>query len=260
MRVVLLAGAFLVVAACSSFGSAADAPAGADGGVDAGVDSPVVEVDGASEGGSGKCTVLLTDDFATQKAGWKATGSEQKFEPNQLVLTPAGKGGDGAVWWSAALTYADYLRVRVEFHTETPGGQIRGNGFAVTWADVAGGLPTMIGGLGESFGVCSATPPIQGYAFGGSTTKDQIVIVQTAVCDTNIPEGRATAALDGDHFFAFEVRPTKIAGSLDGTVPLSRADLAPAAVTRGFFGMSAGASGAQTAHVIKRVLLESCRD
>jgi hypothetical protein len=252
-----LAIALGALAACSSFGEATGVSPATDGGLDA----PATGTDATAADGAapGTCTSLIADDFTTQRMEWKQTGDHQAFEKHRLVLTPGTVSRDGAVWWMTPLTFTGYLRVRVDFHIETPAGMPKGNGFALTWADAMEPLPTTIGGLGASFGVCASTPPVHGYAVAGSTANDTIAIVETVNCDTDTPGARPAAVLDGDHFFAFEVRPTSITGTLDGMVPLTRTNLSPPAVTTGHFGMSAGAAaGASTAHVITKVSIESC--
>jgi len=257
--------ALVALAACSSFGSATAVDETVDAGLDApfGVDAIGAGMDAAPPdgGATSPCTTLVSDAFATQRPEWQGTGQDQRFDPGELVLTPGGASKNGAVWWNKQLTYEGFLRVRVELRTATALGALKGNGFALTWATASSPLPATIGGLGESFGVCTSTPPVQGYAVTGSTGFERIAIVDTVGCDTNPAGDRPAAMLDGDHVFSFEVRPAKITASLDGMLMLSRTALSPAAAKVGYFGMSAAAAGTgTTSHVIKRVVIESCTE
>jgi hypothetical protein len=245
--------------ACSSFGET-DGPVADGGGIDGagpGAESGTLSEAGSPETGPA-CQTLLSDDFTTQRTEWTLTGENQQFDVKSLVLTNGAPSKNGAVWWNVPFTIDGHLRVTVAFEVHTPLGN-KGSGLAISWIDANQPFPPALGGLGQAFVVCSSNPPTYGYAVAASTSYDSIAVLDTVACNVATPADRARAALEGTHTFKFDIRPSTIAGSLDGALNFSRTNIVPPAPKRGYLGLTASSDGSvSSAHVIKSVLVESC--
>ena len=88
----------------------------------------------------------------------------------------------------------------------------------------------------------------------------RILIIDTASCNVEPSTNKPAADPFLDHFVSFDIYPDHITGTFDGKLPLSRTDLNPPAPTTGYVGLTAAATNAVTAHIIKSIKVVSKRD